>query len=231
MNATSIYARVSLIAAAIVGAGSFLGSAFKLVQIGLDADMGAAAYTVPVSLDLVAMTAALVRLTNPASLGARLFARLCLFIPTAISCSVQVAAVPESGSPLTTLIHRVVAGAPSIAAAVVFELALIAGEAGCAAVTAPTVETTDEGASAAPPPPLPVAATGNAPARPRRSHLELLPIAERVAAELAAEGATLSRRALQCAMEAAGHPVRSNGTADRLLAHLRATWNVEGVAA
>lgn len=221
MSATrSIHARLALAASGIVTAGSFAGSATALYKIANEAQMDAA-WSLPISLDLVAMAAASARAARPTDR----FAQGVLFLATVVSLALQVCAAPPS------LAARVAHGAPVIAAYLSFELALRSMETAPAAEVAPTVETTNDGASTAPPPPAAPPVPAGPARRPRASYLELLPVAERVAADLAAEGAKLSRRAFQGAMEAAGHPVASSGTADKLLAHLRASWAVEGVAA
>lgn len=206
MSATrSVHARIALGASAIVTAGSFLGSASALYKIANDAQMDAA-WSLPISLDLVAMAAASRRAACPKDR----FAQGVLFIATAVSLALQVCAAPP------TLAARIAHGSPVIAAYLSFELALRNMEAEPVAEIAPTITTTDEGASTAPPPPVAPKTR-----RPRRSHLELLPTALTVAAELQEQGRNLSRRAFQEAMAAAGTPVTSNGTADKLLAVVR----------
>jgi hypothetical protein len=215
MNPSPFNGRVALAAAVIVTAGAFIGSASSLYAIGTHALM-AAPWSLPVSLDLAAVgAAAAIRCRRTDSL-----AWFTLVTATAISTVMQVLDAPAD------LLSRVSHGAPPVAALLCFELAL-------RAMRPDHVEPmpADEPASVADEPaPAPATSTADRPPRraarvrqPARRSIpleNLIPVAETAAADLAREGRNLSRRSLQEALKAAGHPVGTT-RATELLDHLR----------
>jgi hypothetical protein len=215
MTASPFNGRVALAAAVIVTAGAFIGSASSLYAIGTHALM-AAPWSLPVSLDLAAVgAAAAIRCRRTDAL-----AWFTLVTATAISTVMQVLDAPDD------LLSRVSHGAPPIAALLCFELALRAMRPDLQQTPAPAVEpapvVSGQPKPAPPPPSLrPRRATRPRPPAGRAVPLEkLIPVAESAAAGLAREGRNLSRRSLQEALKAAGHPVGTT-RAGQLLDHLR----------
>lgn len=210
---TTIYARVAQGAAGIVWAGSFAGSAAELNHFGGRAHMALPA-SLPISLDLVAVAGAAALAARP---GDRL-ARWTLRLFTLASLLLQVATTPWTDEGLVTNVcYAIARAAPVVGGYLTFELTLRA---------VPEPESPEEGAEwpqGARRAPALALAPEPAP-EPILEPLvqELLPLAQRVAAELRRRGHEVRRHNLLRGMAALGRPVGSPAHADALLALLGA---------
>jgi hypothetical protein len=223
---STFHARAALAGAMAMAAGAFAGSASALMDI---AGPTHARMSLPpslvLSLDGVALVAAFVVHGRPRDW----WAWLALLTATALSTALQVASAPP------VLIYQAAHAAPPVFSLVAFHLAMrVTRPAPAPPVEAVAavehVERPNPPADAAPSSPEPGQAPKPAPrSRPRPAartrpvsvpFAELVPVAEQVAAELAAAGRSLSRRSLQDGLRAAGHPV-GTGRATQLLDHLR----------
>jgi hypothetical protein len=197
-TASAFTAWVARLAAVAVAAGAVVGSSAHLLEIATEAGM-VAPWSLPVGLDCVALAAAAARRWHRDDP----YARRALAAAVMLSAALQVA---DAFHIPVNVLAPVLYAVPPLAAWLAFEMFLRASET-AVPHTPPTAARRPK--RPAPPAPAPVqtpatsataraGATSNGTARkgPARSLDELMPVAERVAAGLIAEGRTLSRRAL-----------------------------------
>jgi hypothetical protein len=183
-------ARLAQGAAAVVACGAVVGSVSALLEIAHRAEMSAA-WSLPVSLDLTGLVAALVIRSRRRDV----LAWATLLVTVGTSTALQVLAAPAD--PVARVAHGVV----PVAALVAFELAMRvvvqdvdegqADEQGAA-----MVEVEPEAVQQV----LPVRV-----ARKRVSLSELVPVAEQVAAELVGAGRALTWQSLRDGVRDAGY--------------------------
>jgi hypothetical protein len=178
-------ARLAQGAAVVVAGGAVVGSVSALLEIAHRAEMSAA-WSLPVSLDLTGLVAALVIRSRRRDL----LAWATLLVTVGTSTALQVLAAPAD--PVARVAHGVV----PLAALVAFELAMRVAvqdvDEHQGDEVAPVVE--DEPAA------VPVRVE-----RKRVSMAELVPMAEVVAAELVGKGRPLTATALRDGVRAAGY--------------------------